>query len=132
VGGRAAMKPQVDISELSDDLLMCKSRVFTHSWDRNPAMDLPNSPRVEMAASIITARCTRCSREKFIYLDKKGNRMGTPYYRDPVNYPRVHRFSDQQFMQLLLTRSLMVYDAKPSTNGRKRQPPMPSMRVPKR
>jgi hypothetical protein len=125
-------KAAVDLSDLSDDLVMCKSRVFSHSWDRNPNMELPNSPRVKMAADIVTARCTRCSREKFIYLDKKGNRMGTPYYRDPVNYPRVHRFSDQEFMQVLLGRSLMVYDSKASSNGRKRQPSMPSMRVPKR
>jgi hypothetical protein len=119
MGGVSSMTLKtVELSDISDKVLPCKSRAISHSWDKLLNYDL-GSAIARNSYAVLALRCERCGREKFIYLNRNGTRNGRPYYRNPVDYPRTHRFSDQEFMSELLSRSLFVHDLRRS-NGRKR------------
>jgi hypothetical protein len=116
MGGGTEMN-YLELHDVSDKMLPCKSRAISHAWDKLLSYDLDSATAINSYA-VLALRCTRCGREKFIYLNRNGTRNGRPYYRSPNDFPHTHRFSDQEFMSELLSRSLFVHDLKRS-NGRK-------------
>jgi hypothetical protein len=106
-----------DLGDLSKDVLTCKA-VHSHAWEDNPHFELAH-PRVRPAYAILALRCTRCGRERFDFLSRNGTRNGRPYYRNPVNYPKTHRYSGQELMAELLSRQLLVHNlGKSRRNGK--------------
>jgi hypothetical protein len=116
MGGKSKVN-YLELHDVSDKMLPCKSRAISHAWDKLLSYDL-DSVTANNSYAVLALRCTRCGREKFIYLNRNGTRNGRPYYRSPNDFPHTHRFSDQEFMSELLSRQLYVHDLK-RTNGRK-------------
>jgi hypothetical protein len=95
-----------DVRDLEEAHLLC--RYLRHSWDPHPGVDLSGLKRVDYATEVIAVRCVRCGRERIEYLDRKGWRIGRPYWRDPMGYPKVHRTSGEVLRAEMIRRNLLV------------------------
>lgn len=96
-----------DIGDLDDGVLQCK-HYRTHAWDKNPGVDISGIPTVRFATWVICSVCLRCGRERIVYLDRKGHRIGKPYLRNPKDYPKTHALLSDDIATELLKRSLLV------------------------
>lgn len=109
----------VELHDLRDDSILCKYRAIGHMFDENPGVDVPEGERAYYAAAIMSFACLRCGREKFIYFDVNGSRMGQPYYRNPTDFQHTRRLSHQEIELEILHRGLMTtfFDPKVQRNA---------------
>ena len=96
-----------DIEDLKDNILKCKY-YRTHAWDDHPSVDISELRNIRYATSIAASVCTRCGRERIEYLDRNDRRIGVPYYRSPVDYPKTHRLDVTRVRTEMLKRSLLM------------------------
>ena len=123
------MVDYLDLQELDDVYLICKAR-SRHKMDLNPSPTEIDSYRARLASYVIPWRCERCGRECYEFLDSIGRRIGTPYYRNPVDYPRTHRLIGDDVRAEMIRRGLFVRQivdgeitetSPPVRKGRRRQ-----------
>ena len=76
---------RVDISDLSDAFLKCRAR--GHDWDDFPDGTV-DSVLFRMAYAVEVVRCTRCTSERYFYLDADMIPFGK-YYRKPKGYDTI-------------------------------------------
>lgn len=95
-----------DIPELGDDVLTCKA-LYQHDWGKNPSPKHIDGMVARMAHVMVCLRCKRCKRERYDYLSSTGHRIGR-YYRNPVGYPKMHRYSNEDMWTEMISRSLLV------------------------
>jgi hypothetical protein len=110
-----------DLHELDDVYLICKAR-GRHKMDINPSPGTVDSWRAQAASYVIPWRCERCGRECYEFLDSVGQRVGAPYYRNPVDYPHTHRLNGDDIRAEMISRSLLirrVVDGEIIDNGKK-------------
>jgi hypothetical protein len=55
-----------DITELRDEIVIC--RTIGHSWDDNPGGQI-DGPLARTSAGVLLLRCTRCTTERFDYIN---------------------------------------------------------------
>jgi hypothetical protein len=96
-----------DVTDLSDKLLICKA-LWQHDWDDNPSPRNIDGPVARMAHAMVCLRCSRCRRERYTYLDSKGNRIGPHRYFNPKDYPKTHQMTNQVLWSEMIKRSLLV------------------------
>jgi len=116
------MEP-VDITDLDDVYLICKAR-SRHKFDVNPSPSTVDSWRSQAASYVIPWRCERCGRECYEFMDSQGRRIGTPYYRNPIDYPRTHRLLGDTVRAEMIRRSLLVkrlVEGKIQNNGARKK-----------
>lgn len=68
-------------ADIHDQYLLC--RTIGHSWDDNPTSDFKAG-----FSWVIALRCTRCTMERFDYLNTSGEVLNR-YYRAPLGYRTV-------------------------------------------
>jgi hypothetical protein len=112
------MTPYTEISELDNGVLKCKY-YRTHAWEENPAVDISNLPTVHFATYVITSVCLRCGRERIEYIDRKGHRIGKPYLRNPVGYPKTHYLDGDTVRAEVISRSLLIRNYNHSERSRR-------------
>jgi hypothetical protein len=96
-----------DLEDLKNDILKCKY-YRTHAWEGNPSVEVSTLPTVQYASYVIASVCTRCGRERIEYIDRNDRRIGVPYYRSPVDYPRTHRLDATNLRTEIIGRSLLI------------------------
>jgi hypothetical protein len=101
-----AVLEYTDISELGDDILVCKA-LWAHDWAKNPSPKHIDGAVARIAHVIVCLRCKRCRRERYDYLGIHGQRIGR-YYRNPVNYPKTRRLTNDALWTEMIGRSLLV------------------------
>lgn len=102
------MADYLELQDLDDVYLICKAR-GRHKMDANPSPQVVDSYRAKIASYVIPWRCERCGRECYEFLDSVGRRIGTPYYRNPIDYPRTHRLVGDDVRAEMIRRGLFVY-----------------------
>ena len=96
-----------DVNELEDGVLQCKY-YRTHAWERNPNVDISGLPTVQYAMYVACSVCLRCGRERIEYIDRMNRRIGKPYLRNPIGYPRTHLLQSDSLRAEMLRRSILI------------------------
>jgi hypothetical protein len=99
-----------DLGDLGTDIFTCKM-LWAHAWANNPSPKHIDGEVAQLAYRILCLRCTRCRRERYDYLGSRGELIGR-YYRNPVGYPKTHRFDGDGLRAELIRRSLWVRNGK--------------------
>jgi len=95
-----------DLRQLDGDIFLCKL-LWAHAMDDNPSPQFIDGRAAKMAHRIVCLRCLRCGRERYIYLNSRGEKIGN-YYKNPVGYPKVHRFQSDELWKEAIRRSVLV------------------------
>jgi hypothetical protein len=95
------------LEDIGDSVLTCKT-LWSHAWSKNPTPRHIKGDVARMATYIICLRCTRCRRERYEYLNSRGERITKPQYRDPVGYPHTRRASGDDFRAECIRRNVLV------------------------
>lgn len=96
-----------ELRDLDDGVLQCK-HYRTHAWENNPSVDISGLPNVRFATYVICSVCLRCGRERIVYIDRKGHRIGKPYLRNPKSYPKTHLLMTDDINTEMIKRSLLI------------------------
>lgn len=104
----------VGIKDIDDDIFKCKL-FYSHAWDVNVSPQNIDGQIAKMAYRVLALRCERCGREKYEYINRRGERIAKPYYKNPVGYPKTHRLSGDELRVEMLRRAILVQ----TYNGRK-------------
>jgi hypothetical protein len=107
---------RVDIGELKDEFVLC--RMLGHAWDDNPTAEV-DSELYRVSRGVIAVRCTRCTTERFDYIDQNFQ-VSTRYYRYPELYRSVPgQGTRPNLRQEAFKRSLLIRSYR-SRNGKRR------------
>ena len=101
-----AVAEYTDITDLGDDILVCRA-LWAHDWAKNPSPKRIDGEVARMAFRIVCLRCKRCRRERYDYLDTQARLIGR-YYRNPENYPKTRRMTNEVLWGEIISRSLLV------------------------
>lgn len=101
------MKPYSELKDIDNDILVCKT-LRSHALEPNPSPQFIDGDIARTAFAMICLRCTRCLRERYEYLDSTGRRIGTPYWKEPVDYPRTHRLLGDELRAECINRNILV------------------------
>jgi hypothetical protein len=104
-----------ELRNLPEDVFKCKV-LWAHDMDDNPTPQHIDGQIARSAYRIVALRCTRCGRERYIYLNSRGEKIGN-YYKDPIDYPKTHRYTSDELWREAIKRSVLVRDYKGGSNG---------------
>lgn len=108
------MKEMVSINDLKDEYVLC--RTLGHSWDDNPTA-LVDSQLYRASRGVLALRCTRCTTERFDYINQSFE-IGTRYYRYPPLYKSIPGEGTRPNLRgEMLKRSLLIRSARRRRNG---------------
>jgi len=95
----------VDISDLPIEFVVC--RTLGHAWDDNPAATL--SPTLfSESYGAMALRCTRCTTERFDYLDAE-MKVWKRHYRYPRGYKTIPGMGSRPNLRSeLVRRSVLI------------------------
>jgi len=96
-----------DIGELGNDVLLCKA-LWQHDWGKNPSPKYIDGPIARLAYRMVCLRCKRCKRERYTYLNERGQKIAPHYYKNPVGYPKTRRLGNDDLWAEMIARSLLV------------------------
>jgi|SRR5215467_2347874 len=116
------MTEYTELRDLDDEVFRCKV-LWNHDWDDNPTPQYIDGQIARLAYRIVALRCTRCKRERYTYLNSRGERIAPHYYKNPVDYPKTHKFGADELWREAIKRSVFAFDYKAipmeRSNGRK-------------
>jgi hypothetical protein len=111
----AVVVERVAIQDLQDAYVLC--RALGHAWDDNPTAQV-DSQLYRASRGVLTLRCTRCTTERFDYINQMFE-VATRYYRYPDHYKSIPGEGTRPNLRAeLLRRSLLIRSAR-RRNGKR-------------
>lgn len=101
---RRAKREYVEITELQDRYLLCRS--LGHAWDDYPNGEV-DSQLFKSSTGAMVLRCTRCRTERYDYLDKQ-LQVSNRYYKYPARYTTIPGYKRPDLRAEMLSRSLLI------------------------
>jgi hypothetical protein len=111
----AAKEDYVRVRDLHDAYLVC--RAIGHSWDDNPHGEV-DSEFFRMCKGVLMLRCTRCTTERYDYIDYS-NEVFQRYYKYPQDYRRVEPGTHRPDLRGEMMRRSLLIEARRRRNGKK-------------